>query len=170
MSRFFSFISTLGLVVLLAVPAPAAAAPCWHPPVAGIVTDPFREPPCPYCAGNRGLEYRVGSRVVVRAVASGTVSWAGSIAGTRYVVVRHADGRRATYGRLVSTSLSAADPVLAGTAVGRASGTFYFGLRQGDRYIDPSPFLGELRGRPRLVPVDGRVARPAPPSRWRCGA
>jgi murein DD-endopeptidase MepM/ murein hydrolase activator NlpD len=170
MSRFVLSIATLGLAVVLALPAQAGAAPCWRPPVAGVVTDSFREPPCPYCAGNRGLEYRIGSRVVVRAVASGTVSWAGSIAGTRYVVVRHADGRRATYGRLVTASLRTGDVVVAGAAVGRASREFYFGLRQGDRYVDPAPFLGELRGRPRLIPVDGRVARPAPPARWRCGA
>jgi len=170
MPRFVSSIATLGLAVVLAAPAPAAAAPCWRPPVTGVVADPFREPPCPYCAGNRGIEYRVGPRVLVRAVASGTVSWAGSIAGTRYVVVRHANGWRATYGRLVSASRRSGDAVVAGAAVGRASGIFYFGLRREDRYIDPEPFLGELRGRPRLIPVDGRVARPAPPARWRCGA
>ena len=45
-------------------PATAAdAAPCWFPPVTGTVTDPYREPPCPWCAGNRGLDYRVGGDV-----------------------------------------------------------------------------------------------------------
>jgi len=170
MSRFVSSLAAFGLAMLLVLPATVGAEPCWRPPVTGIVTDPFREPPCSYCAGNRGLEFRVGSRVVVRAVASGTVSWAGSIAGTRYVVVRHANGWRATYGRLATTSVRAGDVVVAGAAVGRARGVFYFGVRQGDRYVDPAPFLGELRGRPRLVPVDGRAPRPAPPARWRCGA
>ena len=170
MSRLVSSITTLGLAVVLALSLPAAAAPCWRPPVTGVVSDPFREPPCPYCAGNRGIEYRVGSRVLVRAVASGTVSWAGSIAGTTYVVMRHLNGWRTTYGRLVTTSLRAGDVIVAGVAVGRASSVFYFGLRNGQGYVDPAPFLGALRGRPRLVPVDGRVARPAPPARWRCGA
>ena len=170
MSRRVSVLVALAGAVLLVVPEPVSAAPCWIPPVTGVVVDPFREPPCPYCAGNRGLEYRVGSTVAVRAVASGTVSWAGSIAGTTYVVVRHRDGWRATYGRLASSSVGVNDVVLAGTAIGRASGAFYFGLRVGERYVDPAPFLGERRGRPRLVPVDGRVARPAPPARWRCGA
>ena len=170
MSRFVSSITSLGLAAVLALPLPAAAAPCWRPPVTGVVSDPFREPPCAYCAGNRGVEYRVGSRVLVRAVASGTVSWAGSIAGTTYVVVRHMNGWRTTYGRLVTTSMRAGDVIVAGVAVGRASSVFYFGLRTADGYVDPAPFLGALRGRPRLVPIDGRVARLAPPARWRCGA
>ncbi len=169
MSRRVSSLLTLALALVLVAPDAAEAAPCWVPPVTGVVTDPFREPTCPYCAGNRGIEYRVGSSAVVRAVASGIVSWAGTIAGTTYVVVRHRDGWRATYGRLATASLRTGDVVLAGTAVGRASGSFHFGLRIEQRYVDPAPFLGERRGRPRLVPVDGRVARPAPPARWRCG-
>lgn len=157
-------------LVILLVAAPAAeAAPCWQPPVAGTVTDPFREPPCPYCAGHRGLEYRVGVRVPVRAVESGTVSWAGSIAGTRYVVMLLANGWRVTYGQLDSASVSAGDVVLAGRQVGVASGSVYFGLRDGERYIDPAPHLGRLVGRPRLIPVDGSQARPAPPAHARCG-
>jgi len=170
MPRLVSSITTLGVALVLALPVPAGAAPCWRPPVDGVVADPYREPPCPYCAGNRGLEYRVGSQVPVRAVSSGTVSWAGSIAGTTYVVVRHRNGWRTTYGRLTRASLRAGDVVVAGAAVGRASGVFYFGLRTGDGYVDPAPFLGERRGRPRLVPVDGRAARPAPAAPWRCGA
>ena len=34
------------------------------------------------------------------AVASGEVTFSGTVAGTRYVVVRHADGLRVTYGNL----------------------------------------------------------------------
>ncbi len=169
MSRRVSSLIALTFVAALFVPDAAAAAPCWVPPLTGVVTDPFREPSCPYCAGNRGIEYRVRSGTVVRAVDSGVVSWAGTIAGTTYVVVRHRNGWRVTYGRLATASLRAGDTVLAGTAVGRTSGSFYFGLRVGQDYVDPAPFLGERRGRPRLVPVDGRAARPAPAPRWRCG-
>ncbi|MGA9275314.1 murein hydrolase activator EnvC family protein [Ilumatobacter sp.] len=159
-------------VVVLLVAAPTADAgphSCWQPPVAGTVIDPFREPPCPYCAGNRGLEYRVGTRTPVRAVDSGVVSWAGQIAGTRYVVVRHPDGWRATYGRLDEPAVGTGDVVLAGRSIGIASGRFYFGLRRGEIYIDPAPLLGRLVGRPRLVPIDGSPAWPAPTPRLRCG-
>jgi murein DD-endopeptidase MepM/ murein hydrolase activator NlpD len=159
------------LAVVVAVPArSASAAFCWKPPVVGRVTDPFREPPCPYCAGNRGLEYAVAPSTVVRAVATGIVTWAGSIAGVKHVVVQHANGWRATYGKLTETHLGAGDAVLGGARVGTASGEFYFGLRDGDRYIDPEPFLGTLIGRPRLVPIDGTPPRPAPPPTLMCSA
>lgn len=160
----------LAVVALLAPGHHVAAEPCWLPPVVGTVVDPFREPPCPYCAGNRGLEYRVGDDVPVRAVAAGTVSWAGTIAGTRYVVVRQAGDRRITYGELTSTHLSTGDRVVARSIVGRASGSFYLGLRVGSAYRDPAPFLGRLVGRPRLIPLDGTPPRPPPAPRVRCGA
>lgn len=146
------------------------AAPCWRPAVTGRVTDPFRSPSCPYCSGNRGIEYSVprGSRVT--AVAAGTVTWAGSVADTRYVVVRHANGWRVTYGELTETSLSTGDTVVRGVRVGTASGSFYFGVRVGAAYRDPAPFFGQLVGRSRLVPVDGSRPRVAPAARLRCGA
>ncbi len=159
------------LVVILAVlpSGPATAAPCWLPPVIGSVADPFREPPCPYCAGNRGIEYAVASRTTVRAVAAGVVTWSGSVAGTTYVVVQHANGWRATYGKLATTTLSRGDRVISRSRVGTASGDFYFGLRRRDTYVDPAPFLGRREGRPRLVPIDGSARRSPPMSRLRCG-
>lgn len=148
----------------------AVAAPCWRPPVAGRVVDGFRQPPCPYCAGNRGMEYGVAAGTRVSAVASGVVTWAGSIADTRYVVVQHGDGWRITYGRLDGSSLRQGDRVARGASIGTASGEFYFGLRVGEVYRDPAPYLGRMVGRPRLVPVDGSRAHRAPAPRLRCGA
>ena len=149
-------------------PTATAAPPCWFPPVEGTVTDPFRQPPCPWCRGNRGIEFGVGDDVVVRAAAGGRVEFVGSVADVRYVVVRLRSGWRHTYGQLTSTSLELGAVVLAGGAVGRASQTFFFGLRIGEDYADPAPFVGVLRGRPRLVPVDGTPARPAPPPQPKC--
>ena len=165
----FTIVVVSMVVLSMAVASVAVAAPCWRPPVIGVVTDPFRAPTCPYCAGNRGIEYRVASGVEVSAVAAGTVTFSGSIAGVRYVVVQHANGWRATYGRITTTALRTGDAVLAGGRVGVATGRFYFGLRDGDTYIDPAPMLGRQVGRPRLVPLDGRPPRPAPQPRLRCG-
>ena len=86
---------------------PGQAPACLPPPVAAPVVDPFREPACEWCPGNRGADVRRGRRArVVRAAAAGTVSFSGVVAGTRYVVVEHAaGGLRATYGGLASTPL-----------------------------------------------------------------
>ncbi|MEL6891482.1 MAG: M23 family metallopeptidase [Actinomycetota bacterium] len=156
-------------MALLALPPAAAAAPCWLPPVPGEVIDPFREPPCPYCAGNRGIEYRVAAGTAVRAVATGVVTFSGPVAGVGYVVVRHGDGRRITYGRLAARTVDRGDRVIARMVVGRTTDRFHLGVRVGERYVDPAPMLGRLVGRPRLVPVDGTAARRPPPPRLRCG-
>ncbi|HUS44231.1 MAG TPA: peptidoglycan DD-metalloendopeptidase family protein [Ilumatobacteraceae bacterium] len=150
------------------VARPARAAPCWLPPVVGIVADPYREPPCRWCAGNRGVEYRVANDVAVRSAATGRVVFVGMVVDVRYVVVRIGSGSRLTYGRLTSTPVQLGDLVLAGAVVGRASGTFFFGLRVGEQYADPAPFLGVEHIRPRLIPVDGTAGRPAPPAQLRC--
>ena len=146
-----------------------AAASCWRPPVEAPVVDPFREPACPWCPGNRGFEYGTGAGAVVRAVAAGRVSFSGDVAGTGYVVVRHADGLRATYGGIVGIRLVEGDPVAARARVGVTDRNLHFGLRDGDVYLDPAPYVGRLVHRARLVPLDSTVARTAPPPRLRCG-
>jgi murein DD-endopeptidase MepM/ murein hydrolase activator NlpD len=98
------------------------------------------------------------------------VTFRGSVAGVLYVVVEHADGLRATYGRLSSTSLPTGSTVTQGSDVGRSSNELYFGLRRGDTYVDPAPLLGRLVERWRLVPTDGSPGRRAPPPRLRCPA
>jgi murein DD-endopeptidase MepM/ murein hydrolase activator NlpD len=145
------------------------AQPCWRPPVPDAeIVDPFRSPTCPWCAGNRGLEFRVDAPVGVGAVASGSVTFAGRVAGVAYVVVELPSGWRLTYGRLASIEVATGDVVLAGRRLGVTSEAFYFGLRIGDTYVDPSPFLGTVVGRPRLVPTDATPRRAAPPARTVC--
>ena len=154
--------------VVLAAGDSAAAAPCWLPPVDAPVSDPYREPACRWCPGNRGIEYRVRPHTVIRSVAAGVVTFSGSVAGVDYVVVAHADGRRTTYGSLVDRSVGRGDRVAGRSRIGSATGRFHFGLRVGDRYVDPTPLLGRLEGTPRLIPLDGTPARPAPPATVRC--
>ena len=156
--------------LLIPALAPLLAASCLLPPVNAPVTDAFREPSCTWCPGNRGLEYTVPAGAAVRAAAAGRVTFRGSVAGVLYVVVEHADGLRATYGRLSSTDLSTGSTVTQGSEVGRSSSELYFGLRRGDMYVDPAPLLGRLVERWRLVPTDGSLGRRAPPPRLRCPA
>jgi hypothetical protein len=94
--------------------------------------------------------------------------FSGTVVDVRYLVVELASGWRHTYGELVSARLETGDVVFANTIVGAASGTFFFGLRIGDDYADPAPFLGVMRTRPRLVALDGTPPRPAPPATPRC--
>ncbi len=163
--------SSLAVVLSLAgSPVPPSLAPgCLLPPVTAPIVDPFREPACEWCPGNRGLTYALAVGSAVRAAAAGTVTFSGVVAGTRYVVVEHAaGGLRATYGGLASTALSAGDVVAAGAIVGRAGPELHFGLRRGETYVDPAPMLGRLVDRPRLVPTDGTARRAAPPPVLRC--
>jgi murein DD-endopeptidase MepM/ murein hydrolase activator NlpD len=156
----------IGLAMLLVLLAPT----CYRTPVSAAIVDPFRAPACTFCPGNRGLEYRPQSGTSVVAAADGVVSFSGVVAGVRYVVVEQRDGRTATYGRLAAARVTAGTTLRAGDIVGASTDRFYFGLREGDRYIDPAPLLGSLRYRRRLVPIDGSGARPPPPPTMRCAA
>ncbi len=162
--------SLLVFVSLLMPGGPTGAAGCLLPPVTASVVDPFREPGCEFCPGNRGLQYGAALGAPVWAAAAGTVSFSGVVAGTRYVVVDHTvGGLRATYGGLADTSLQAGDAVTAGALVGHAgAGGLHFGLRRGEEYVDPTPLLGRLVERARLVPTDGTARRAAPLPRVRC--
>jgi murein DD-endopeptidase MepM/ murein hydrolase activator NlpD len=148
--------------------AAALVAGCFLPPVDAPVVDPFRAPACEYCAGNRGIEYGPREGQVVRAGATGVVTFAGSVAGTRYVVVEHPDGLRMTYGKLATSEVAAGQRVLRGQRVGTTTTSLFVGLRRGDEYLDPAPLLGTLRYRTRLVPSDGSRPRLAPPPRLVC--
>ena len=162
--------AAVAVMSLLSGPGGVLQVPaCLVPPVAARVVDPFREPACPWCPGNRGLTYGVAAGTVVRAAGAGTVTFSGVVAGTRYVVVEHAaGGLRATYGGLASAEVSLGDVVVTGAVVGQAAGELHFGLRRGETYVDPTPLLGRLVQRARLVPTDGTPRRPAPPPRLEC--
>ncbi len=167
---------TVTVTVVLAAPVPPVpvvptrpAGHCFTPPIEAPVIDPFRMPACAYCAGNRGIEYGPAAGSPVRALAAGVVDFAGSVAGTRWLVVVHADGMRASYGRLATMSLSRGDVVRAGQTLGTSTDRFYVGLRDGDRPVDPTPLIGRWRHRIRLVPSNGVRARPAGSPRLVCG-
>ncbi|HEY5663911.1 MAG TPA: M23 family metallopeptidase [Ilumatobacter sp.] len=168
-SRWFLRPVVAAVLAAVASSGTAAAAPCWPPPVAAPVADPFRPPPCAWCPGNRGIEYATGAGAVVTAVATGRVTFAARVAGTSYVVVAHADGLRATYANVVATHLRVGDLVVVGTRVGVTAGRFHFGLRDGVDYVDPTPMIGRWVGRPRLIPLDGDHGPPGRARMLHCG-
>lgn len=143
-----------------------SAPGCYSPPVAAPIVVPYVQPPCPYCAGHRGVEYELGAGTPVKAVAAGTVTFAGAVVGIRYVVVLQPDGRRATYGMLATTPLTRGAVVAGGQVVGTSGARLYFGLREDvadQPPVDPTSLLGRFVGVPRLVPADGATPRPARP-------
>ena len=125
----------------------------------------FDPPPRPWLAGHRGVDLSATPSAVVRAAGAGTVVYAGVIAGRGVVSVAHPGGLRTTY-EPVTSELHAGDVVGAGAVLGRldlghpgcpAAACLHWGLRQGDRYLDPLALLG--LGRVRLLPLS-----PGPPS------
>ncbi|MEI7548372.1 MAG: peptidoglycan DD-metalloendopeptidase family protein [Actinomycetota bacterium] len=147
-------IAVLALVLSLSAPS------CLAPPVAGPITRPYRAPACAYCVGHRGVEYATVPGTPVRAVQAGSVTFAGQVAGTIYVVVAQPDGLTATYGYLLAADVHRGSVVVAGQVVGRSSTRLYFGWRRGDVPVDPTPWLARSHVSPRLVPADGSRPRP----------
>ena len=157
----------IGAVVALILLMPG----CYVPPVNAPIVDPFRAPACAFCAGNRGLEYQPAPGSTVIAAAPGVVRFSGVVAGVRYLVIDQTDGRAATYGRLGITRVALGAAVSQGDVLATTTERFFFGLREEQHYVDPAPFLGQARYRPRLVPIGDWPRRRAPPpvmvcARW----
>lgn len=145
------------LVALLACPfvlcPPATAAPepeLWlTPPVDGAVVARFEAPVRKWGSGHRGVDYAVAAGTAVRAAASGTVTFAGSVAGTLAVTIDHGPFQT-TYSALSSVDVTEGQFVDRGHwigAVGEAhEGTagLHLGVKDGDAYLDPARFFGPV--------------------------
>jgi murein DD-endopeptidase MepM/ murein hydrolase activator NlpD len=144
-------ITTAAAVVVLPVvrPAGALAVPgasgAWVRPVDGAVVRAFDAPDGPYGAGHRGVDLAAAPGTPVRAAGDGVVVFAGVIAGTSHVTVLHDSGLRTSYSFLRDVSVRAGREVSRGDVVGASGGTggdhdgsvLHFGLRLGERYLDP---------------------------------
>jgi murein DD-endopeptidase MepM/ murein hydrolase activator NlpD len=143
---------------------PTARHPYGWPVTPPHVVRRFDPPPRPWLAGHRGVDLSATPSAVVRSAGAGTVVYAGVIAGRGVVSVAHPGGLRTTY-EPVTSALHAGDAVGTGAVLGRldpghrgcpVAACLHWGLRQGDRYLDPLALLG--LGRVRLLPLlsDGR--------------
>ena len=147
----------------------------WIPPVGGPVVRPFVAPIAVYAAGHRGVDFAAAPGTPVRAANDGTVSFAGDVAGSLHVVVAHAGGIRTTYAFLLSADVRTGDAVRRGQVIGGAGGSgeahepsvLHFGVRVGDRYVDPMLLFRprDLTQIVRLVPVGEREAAEHPDPR-----
>jgi hypothetical protein len=164
-------------VAVLASPAPAAddndASGAWQRPVEGRVVEPFRAPGSAYGAGHRGADLAAAPGTPVRAANDGVVSFAGNVAGTLHVVIAHDGNLRTSYSFLASVAVHTGESVARGAIVGTTGGTgeahdgtaLHFGLRVGDRYVDPMQLFRpvDLTKLVHLVPSDDPDEHPWTP-------
>ncbi len=166
------------LVVVVALgatarPAHAASASAsvsdggggWMRPVDGPVVQPFVQPASVYGPGHRGVDFAVAPGTPVRAAADGVVSFAGSVAGTLHVTVAHVGGLRTSSSFLSSVLVREGQTVARGDVLGLTGGAgtdhdgsvLHFGLRIGERYVDPMLLFrpADLTKLVRLVPARG---------------
>ncbi len=153
------------------VPAVARGWPVGDRPAVLRGWDP---PENPYGPGHRGVDLAAPAGAPVRAVAAGTVSFAGRVAGRGVVSVELAatgdPPLRTTY-EPVAVSVKKGDEVAAGEVLGtvepagsHCTGCLHWGLLRGDVYLNPLSVLPPwlLDGGPSvLLPVLG-VPEPDP--------
>ncbi len=132
----------------------------WRTPLDGplIIGRGFEPPVTPYGPGHRGVDLVSTAGAQVRAAASGTVSFAGMIAGRGVITINHGS-LRTTY-EPVTPVVPAGRPVASGEIIGRLAGghpgcpadaCLHWGLLDGSLYRNPLSLLP--RRHPRLLPV-----------------
>jgi murein DD-endopeptidase MepM/ murein hydrolase activator NlpD len=146
---------------VLAIPAPAVAAPPLPTPAGWplrgvpVVQRGFAPPTLAWAGGHRGVDLVAKPGEAILAAASGTVAFAGSIAGKPVVSIDHG-AVRTTYEPVITT-LTVGERVLLGQVIGvlgtggHCVGCLHWGLREGGRYLDPLSVLETRAGRLRLV-------------------
>lgn len=149
---------------------------CLLSPVPGPVSEPFA--PVGAYAGHWGVDIAASAGTPVVAPVTGTVTFAGSVAGMRSVTIE-AGAVKVSMSYLGEVSVSAGMEVSRGQEVGTSGlaheqEAVHLSVRLDGSYVDPGPFL-RCRFRPiaealRLVPYPGgsanrttrRHLRPAP--------
>lgn len=141
----------LVLLVALVAPDRVAAASvaqlAYRLPVDGEVVSGFVAPGSAYGSGHRGVDLRAAA-APVRAAAAGRVSFAGAVAGARWVSLQHPDGIRTSYGELGTVAVKAGERVVAGALLGTVAGVhgeaglLHFSARRGEAYLDPLDLVG----------------------------
>lgn len=178
LSRTLAAVLTAALVVTLPPPdaatvdgAPPAIAANHRRPVPGGVLVPADIPEQNWLPGHRGVDLVAAPGAPVHASSSGTVRFAGVVAGTPVVSVDHGGGLRTTYepvladvrrgehvsrgqvlGRLADAATlpetARRDPGLSwGAVLDGANGTGGTDSTGGERYIDPMTLLGPVQVR-----------------------
>src|SRR5256885_4036770 len=99
-----------------------APADAWARPVDGPVVKAFTPPATRYGRGHLGVHLRAAPGTPVRAAGDGIVTFAGKVAYSMHIVVRHANGWRTTYSFVASMRVKTGDRVRAGEVIGTTGG------------------------------------------------
>ncbi|MFJ4297303.1 murein hydrolase activator EnvC family protein [Curtobacterium sp. NPDC089689] len=126
----------------------ADGAPWVWPTGSRVVVRPWEAPADDYAAGHRGIDVPSSIGTPAVAVADGTVSFAGAVAGRSVVSVDHGGGLVSTLDS-VSPEVTTGDAVSQGDVVGRVTvghcpatdPCVHLGARLDDRYVDPTVYL-----------------------------
>lgn len=153
-SRAHALVAIGSLVCALVGAAPVAtAAGSWSWPVVGPVLRGFDRPDTPWGSGHRGIDIACARGTAILAPASGTVTFAGSVGGQRYVTVDHG-GLQSTASWVASLLVRKGDVVTAGTSIatcgdghtGSVIPHVHFGVRDlAGTYLDPMGLLSPPR-------------------------
>lgn len=170
-----------GLPVILGWSGPAppavAAGPGYGWPLAAPhpVTRGFDPPHSAWGAGHRGVDLGASGGAIVRSAGAGSVVFAGPVAGSGVVVVRHARGLRTTYEPVLAT-VRVGEHVDVGNPLGRLTlagghclprACLHWGAIRGATYLDPLSLLGLAPAQVRLLPVwGGTTLGAAPGAPW----
>jgi len=150
---FAGLLAFIVAAVLGTVPAAADPDDPWPYvwPVSAPIIDTFRAPSNPYAPGNRGLEFNTRPGQSVVAARSGSVSFAGQVAGRLYVTILHGDGVKTSYGGVASASVGSGEVVTTGQHIATAGDRLHVSARIGNAYVDPAVLFGGSPGPARLV-------------------
>lgn len=102
-----------------------------------------------YSAGHRGIDFAAEPGTEIHAVAEGTVTFAGMVAGRPVLTLEHQNGWKSSY-EPVHTDLQAGTPVLPGAVVGTLAepaghgpgSLLHLGARRDGEYVSPLLLLG----------------------------
>ena len=82
------------------------------------------------------------------AAAAGTVAFAGQVGGSLFISIDHPGGLRTTYSFLSAVLVRKGQAVAQGQLIAKSGPgavgeqpNLHFGLRSGDDYLDPEPYL-----------------------------
>jgi murein DD-endopeptidase MepM/ murein hydrolase activator NlpD len=116
------------------------------------VARPFDPPAKPWLTGHRGVDLAassVGSEVL--SPAAGTVSFVGVVVDRPVITVDHGNGLRSSF-EPVRSHLVRGTPVRRGEVIGvlerghcAEAMCLHWGVRRGDEYLDPLPFVSDRR-------------------------